>query len=54
MRTAFDRYEGWKVLLRRLVRDGYLDLPPEVLEALLPGDAWRPHPRNPEEPPGGA
>jgi uncharacterized Ntn-hydrolase superfamily protein len=54
MRTAFDQYEGWKVLLRRLVRDGYLDLPPEVLEALLPREAGRPHPRNPEEPPGEA
>jgi uncharacterized Ntn-hydrolase superfamily protein len=39
MRTAFDRYRGWEVLLRRLVRDGYLDLPPESLEALLPEEA---------------
>jgi uncharacterized Ntn-hydrolase superfamily protein len=36
IRTAFDRYRGWEVLLRRLVRDGYLDLAPATLEALLP------------------
>jgi uncharacterized Ntn-hydrolase superfamily protein len=36
IRTAFDQYRGWEVLLRRLVRDGYLAFPPETLEALLP------------------
>jgi uncharacterized Ntn-hydrolase superfamily protein len=36
IRTAFAQYRGWEILLRRLVRDGYLDLPPEALEALLP------------------
>jgi uncharacterized Ntn-hydrolase superfamily protein len=39
MRTAFERYRGWEVLLRRLVRDGYLDLPPDALAALLPEGA---------------
>ena len=39
IRTAFDAYEGWEVLLRRLVRDGYLQFSPETLEALLPGDS---------------
>ncbi len=36
IRTAFEQYPGWEVLLRRLVRDGYLDLPAATLEALLP------------------
>jgi uncharacterized Ntn-hydrolase superfamily protein len=36
IRTAFGQYRGWEVLLRRLVRDGYLDFAPETLEALLP------------------
>jgi uncharacterized Ntn-hydrolase superfamily protein len=36
IRTAFEAYHGWEVLLRRLVRDGYLDFAPDTLEALLP------------------
>jgi uncharacterized Ntn-hydrolase superfamily protein len=36
MRIALDQHRGWDVLLRRLVRDGYLDLPREAIEALLP------------------
>ena len=36
IRTAFERYPGWEVLLRRLVRDGFMEVPPEALEALLP------------------
>jgi uncharacterized Ntn-hydrolase superfamily protein len=39
IRTAFGQYRGWEVLLRRLVRDGYLDLAPGALEALLPEEA---------------
>ena len=34
--TAFGQYRGWEVLLRRLVRDGFLEVPPEALAALLP------------------
>jgi uncharacterized Ntn-hydrolase superfamily protein len=41
IRTAFDRYRGWEVLLRRLIRDGYLDLSPENLAALLPESVER-------------
>ena len=36
IRTAFGQYRGWEVLLRRLVRDGFLEVPPEALAALLP------------------
>jgi uncharacterized Ntn-hydrolase superfamily protein len=36
IRTAFEQHRGWEILLRRLVRDGYLDFAPETLEALLP------------------
>jgi uncharacterized Ntn-hydrolase superfamily protein len=36
IRTALSQYRGWEVLLRRLIRDGFLELPPEALEALLP------------------
>jgi len=39
VRIAFDAYPGWVELLRRLVRDGYVDVPREALEALLPNGA---------------
>jgi uncharacterized Ntn-hydrolase superfamily protein len=39
IRTAFAQYRGWEVLLRRLVRDGYLEFAPGSLEALLPEEA---------------
>jgi uncharacterized Ntn-hydrolase superfamily protein len=38
MRVAFDAYPGWAELLRRLARDGQIDVPREALEALLPGE----------------
>jgi uncharacterized Ntn-hydrolase superfamily protein len=41
IRVAFERHRGWEVLLRRLVRDGYLDVPPETLSALLPESGGR-------------
>ncbi len=37
--TALAAYEGWAILLRRLVRDGYLEVPREALQALLPEGA---------------
>jgi uncharacterized Ntn-hydrolase superfamily protein len=39
---AFEQYRGWEVLLRRLVRDGHLDVPPETLSALVPETGGRP------------
>lgn len=36
IRTAFADHPGWEVLLRRLVRDGYMDFDPGTLAALLP------------------
>jgi uncharacterized Ntn-hydrolase superfamily protein len=36
IRTAFRQHPGWEVLLRRLVRDGYLEFAPETLETLFP------------------
>jgi uncharacterized Ntn-hydrolase superfamily protein len=44
IRTAFAQYRGWEVLLRRLVRDGHLDVAPETLGALLPEGGGTPGP----------
>jgi uncharacterized Ntn-hydrolase superfamily protein len=44
IRTAFEQHPGWEVLLRRLVRDGHLDIAPETLAALLPENATRHRP----------
>jgi uncharacterized Ntn-hydrolase superfamily protein len=38
IQVAFDAYPGWVELLRRLARDGNVDVPREALEALLPGE----------------
>jgi uncharacterized Ntn-hydrolase superfamily protein len=35
IRTALEDYPGWEILLRRLLRDGQLTLPPEAVRALL-------------------
>lgn len=39
MHVAFDAYPGWAELLRRLTRDGQIDMSQEALEALLPSGA---------------
>ena len=36
IQVAYDEGGGWAKLLRRMVEDGFLELRPEVLAALLP------------------
>jgi uncharacterized Ntn-hydrolase superfamily protein len=49
MNVAFAAHPGWETLLRRLVRDGYLDVPADALAAMLPAATGPGAPRSGEE-----